>query len=76
MNHQNRSSTKTKSSNPTIQQIKSARESAGLTQKKAGELVLGTGRAWEQYECGNRRMHPGLFELFLIKTKQNEAIIK
>lgn len=72
-NHPNRSSrAKSPASNPTTQEIKSARATAGLTQKQSGELILGTSRAWEQYEIGNRRMHPGLWELFLIKTGQKE----
>lgn len=62
---------KTQIRNPTIEQIKLARASAGLTQKQAGEVVMCTSRAWEQWECGNRRMHPALFDYFLIKTKQN-----
>lgn len=69
-NHPNRSRAKSPASNPTVEEIKAARAAAGLTQKQSGELILGTSRAWEQYEIGNRRMHPGLWELFLIKTGQ------
>ncbi|MFA7253811.1 MAG: XRE family transcriptional regulator [Patescibacteria group bacterium] len=56
--------------NPTIEQIKASRAIAGLTQKQAAELVMCTARAWEQWECGNRRMHPGLYDYFLTKTGQ------
>lgn len=54
-------------SNPTPAEIRAARESAGLTQTQAAELVRGTMRAWQEWEAGNRRMHPGLWELFLRK---------
>jgi len=67
-NHPNRSRAKSPASNPTIEQIKSARAAAGLTQKQAAELVRCTVRAWEKWECGGNRMHPGLWELFKIKT--------
>lgn len=59
-------------SNPTPDEVRSAREAAGLTQTQAAELVRGTLRAWQGWEApagqpGARRMHPGLWELFLIK---------
>lgn len=53
---------------PTPEEIKSARERAGLTQTQAAYLVHGTMRAWQEWEAGNRKMHPGLWELFNIKT--------
>lgn len=54
-------------SNPTAADVREARQSAGLTQTQAAELVRGTMRAWQEWEAGNRRMHPGLWELFLLK---------
>jgi DNA-binding transcriptional regulator YiaG len=54
---------------PTKEQIKAARKAAGLTQAAAGALVHGTLRTWQDWEYGHNPMHPGLFELFLIKTK-------
>ncbi len=50
--------------NPTTEEIRSARQSAGLTQTQAAALIHGTMRAWQEYEAGNRRLHPGLWELF------------
>jgi DNA-binding XRE family transcriptional regulator len=53
--------------------VRRARERAGLTQSEAAEKVHATLRAWQAYEDegeNGRRMHPGLFELFLIKTGQ------
>jgi len=31
--------------------------------------ATGGWRTWQQWEAGDRRMHPALFELFLIKTE-------
>lgn len=75
MAHPNRSKTKPASgSNPTPAEIRAAREKAGLTKPAAAELIYGSLRAWEDWEAEgdtNRRMHPGLFELFQIKTGQH-----
>jgi transcriptional regulator with XRE-family HTH domain len=49
-------------------EIRAAREAAGLTQTAAGELLHTTCRAWQQWEAGDRRMHPAMWELFCIKT--------
>ena len=55
---------------PTPQQVKEARQQAGLTQTKAAELVHSKLRAWQQWEAGDRVMHSGLWELFCIKTEK------
>ena len=55
-------------SNPTKEHVRAAREAAGLTQTAAARLIYSTMRAWQEWEAGNRRMHPGLWELFQIKT--------
>lgn len=62
------------SSTPTAGEVRSAREAAGLTQTQAAALVHGTLRAWQGWEAPEgepaaRRMHPGLWELFQLKTK-------
>lgn len=62
-NHPNRGQ-KGPFSNPAPEDVRAARESAGLTQTQAAEMVRGTMRAWQEWEAGNRRMHPGLWELF------------
>jgi putative transcriptional regulator len=54
--------------NPTREEIRGAREEAGLTQTEAGALVHVTLRAWQQWEGGERSMHPAFWELFRIKT--------
>jgi DNA-binding transcriptional regulator YiaG len=60
---------KSATSIPKPEQVRKAREAAGLTQQQAAQLIHGTVRAWQEWEAGNRRMHPGLFELFLLKTE-------
>ena len=67
-NHHNRSRAKSPTSNPSPDEIFGMRMSAGLTQQKAAEIVYSGLRTWQQWEAGDRRMHPGLFELFLVKT--------
>ena len=75
-NHPNRSKhTSSAASSPSPAQVRAAREAAGITQSEAAAKIHGTLRAWQNYEADegmpeHRRMHPGLFELFLIKTGQ------
>lgn len=58
---------------PTPAEIRAAREAAGLTQQEAGELIHGSRRAWQDYESGARKMHPGLWELFMAKAQACRA---
>lgn len=58
---------------PTPNEIRAARERAGLTQTQAAHLIHGTMRAWQEWEAGNRKMHPGLWELFCIKVAQEQG---
>lgn len=75
-NHRNRSKVNRRmGQTPTPAEVIKAREAAGLTQTAAGELIYSTLRAWQNYEKapgeeGHRRMHPQLFEAFLVKTGQ------
>lgn len=57
---------------PEPDTIRTARIAAGLTQTEAGNIVHASLRTWQQWEAGDRKMHSGLFELFRIKTKQQE----
>ena len=59
--------------NPSPEQIRAARETLGLTQTEAGALIYVGLRAWQQYEAGDRRLHPGLWELWRIKTRHKAA---
>jgi DNA-binding transcriptional regulator YiaG len=65
--HPNRRRISTPAANPSPDLIRAAREAAGLTQTAAGALVYSSLGAWQQWEAGLRRMHPGLWELFHIK---------
>ncbi len=49
---------------PAPSEIKSLRQSAGLTQTQAAALVHSKLRTWQDWEAGVARMHPGLWELF------------
>ena len=53
---------------PTTAAIRAARDAANLTQAEAGALLYCAARTWQDWELGNRRMMPALFELFVIKT--------
>lgn len=69
-NHPNRGASPSPSRNPTPEEIRDARGALGLSQRAAAELIHATERAWQEWEAGNRRMHPGLWELFQIKRKE------
>lgn len=73
-NHPNRSRAKTPASNPHPDEIFGMRMNAGLTQQQAAEIVYAGLRTWQQWEAGDRRMHPGLWELFLIKINGDDGI--
>jgi len=48
---------------PTPAEIKSWRESAGITQAQAAALIGYSVQAWEHWEQGRRPMRPVLFDL-------------
>lgn len=53
---------------PTPEEVKAAREAAGLSQAQAAELVgLSNRQRWAEVERGQHRMHPAAWELFCIK---------
>lgn len=64
---------------PKPASIRRARMEAGLTQTEAAALLHTTCRVWQQWEAGDRKMHPAFFELFAQKlitrelTKGTEA---
>ncbi|ORJ49431.1 hypothetical protein B2M27_15615 (plasmid) [Kluyvera intermedia] len=59
-----------KNKNPTPDEIREARLSAELTQATAAQLVYSSLNAWSQWERGERKMHPAIWELFQIKSQQ------
>lgn len=67
--HPNRSRAGSPASNPTPAEIRALRESLGLSQTAAAALIHCTLRAWQEWEAGNRRMHPAMWELLRIKIK-------
>ena len=69
-NHQNHSRSANPASNPNPYEIIGMRTNARLTQKQAADIVFSGLRTWQQWEAGDRRMHPAIWELFLIKTNQ------
>lgn len=58
----------TAATNPSPEQIRAAREAAGLSQTEAAALIYAGLRGWQEWEAGNRKMHPALWEFFLIKV--------
>ncbi len=68
-NHPNRSQAKSLARNPDPAEIISSRQNAGLTQTQAAKIIYSALRTWQQWESGDRRMHPGLWELFKIKIE-------
>ena len=67
-NHPNRSRGSARR-NPTPATIRAARARAGLTQAEAAALVHTTCRVWQQWEAGDRSMHPAFWELWRDKAK-------
>lgn len=57
-------------SSPNREDIRGVRLFTGLSQTAAAALVHSSCRSWQQWEAGDRRMHPAFFELFRIKAAQ------
>ncbi|MEI2416237.1 hypothetical protein V8Z80_08635 [Orrella sp. JC864] len=53
---------------PSPEEVRAARGSVGHTQTQAANTVFITLNAWQRYEQGDRRMPPGLRELYSLKT--------
>lgn len=70
-NHPNRSKkTPSEARNPRPEEIVAAREAAGLTQTEAGELIYSALRSWQDWESGERRMHPAFWDLWRRKVRE------
>lgn len=59
---------------PSSDQIRTARQAAGLTLAAAAALVHANTRSWQKWEAGERAMHPAFWELFLIKSGQQRSM--
>ena len=57
---------------PDPEDVRAARQAAGLTQEKAAEIIGATRRAWQEWEGGRRNMPPAKLELFQIKTREKK----
>lgn len=69
-NHPNRSKrAPSPARNPTPAEVRARREQLGLTQTAAAAVVHTKLRAWQQWEAGERAMHPAFWELFTLKTR-------
>ncbi len=62
-------------SNPSSAEIKAWRESAGLTQAQASQLIGYSVQAWEHWEQGRRPMRPVLFDLVQRSAAQPAATV-
>ena len=69
-NHPNRSRAASAARNPTPDELFGERFNARLTQTEAARLIPTSLRAWQQWEAGDRRMHPAFWELFRIKASR------
>lgn len=71
--HPNRGRKDAPPANPKPEAVRRAREKAGLSRKDAAELIYASERGWIKWETGERRMHPGLWELFRRKVAEQET---
>lgn len=60
---------------PTPDQIREARAATGMSAREAAKVIHSTLRTWQDWERGIARMHPGLWELFLLKIGARESSI-
>ena len=56
---------------PNPLEIKQTRRSLGLTQAQAASIISVALITWQNYEQGNRKIHPAFWELFTLKTSRN-----
>ena len=58
---------------PSADQIRERRTAVGLTQTGAAAVVHSTLRTWQDWEGAISNMHPGLWELFVLKTEEEHS---
>jgi len=56
------------SNNPSSDEVRQARESAGLSQAKAAARALVSLRAWIKYESGERKIPAPTWALFRLRS--------
>lgn len=73
-NHPNRSRRKdAPGRTPKPDEIRAAREAAGLSRDAAAKLIYKSVRSWEKWENGERPMDPAWWELWQLKVASNKA---
>lgn len=60
---------------PSPYEIRAYRLAAGLTQTEAARLIHTACRTWQQWESGDRKMHPAFWELFQYKQPMRPNLI-
>lgn len=65
-NHPNRNKggRRNPGANPSPAEVIAARREAGMTQREAASLIFCSWRTWQDWELGNRRMHPAFWMLW------------
>lgn len=58
----------------TPNEVRALREKHGLTREQFGKLVWQTERAVRAWEVGERQIQAGLYELLLIKLKEDDRL--
>jgi hypothetical protein len=61
---------------PSPEAIRKARKTAGLTQREAAEKCYSALRSWQDWEYGQRRMHPAVWQVFLGATRATAATLE
>jgi len=61
---------------PTPKQIIHLRKKTGLTQTQSAGLIFTTCRAWQQWEAGDRSMHPAFWYLFKLRIDLNHHLTR
>ena len=61
---------------PDPEDVRAARNSAGLTQEQAAQVIGATRRAWQEWEAGRRNMPGAKWELFQIKTRGERSMYR
>jgi DNA-binding transcriptional regulator YiaG len=59
--------------NPHPYEIRAARRQAGLTAAQAAAMIFVATRTWQQWESGDRRMHPAFWLCFQLQLQYEDT---
>ena len=59
---------------PSPNEVREARQTAGLSQTAAASLIHCSRSSWAEWEGGISKMHPAFWELFQIKINQQDIL--